>query len=80
MSINICVEGFSSTTTEEELRRLFSPLGAVAAVRIETGVDGQFLGIAAVQMFHAHEAEIAVQALNRRRLNGKGLLVFLSGS
>jgi RNA recognition motif-containing protein len=62
--------------TEDELRDLFSPYGAVASVRIITDkFTGQSKGFGFVEMANPDDAQKAVQAVNGAQVGGRTLVV-----
>lgn len=73
---NIFVGNLNFQTTQEDLRDVFSPYGAVEAVNIITDRDtGQARGFAFVEMANRSEAENAIAALNGADLNGRAMNV-----
>lgn len=73
---NIFVGNLNFQTTQEDLREVFSPYGAVEAVNIITDRDtGQARGFAFVEMANRSEAENAISALNGADLNGRAMNV-----
>ena len=73
---NIFVGNLNFQTTQEDLREVFSPYGAVEAVNIITDRDtGQARGFAFVEMSNRSEAENAIAALNGADLNGRAMNV-----
>lgn len=73
---NIFVGNLNFQTTQEDLRDVFSPYGAVEAVNIITDRDtGQARGFAFVEMANRSEAENAIAALNGSDLNGRAMNV-----
>ena len=62
--------------TEESLRSLFAPYGAVTSVSLITDRDtGRSRGFAFVEMTHSGEADKAIAALNGTKLGGRVLNV-----
>ena len=62
--------------TEELLRALFEPYGAVTSVNLITDRDtGRLRGFAFVEMTHSGEADKAINALNGTNLGGRLLNV-----
>lgn len=62
--------------SEDELRDLFAPYGAVASVRIITDkFTGQSKGFGFVEMTNADEAAKAVQGVNGTQVGGRTLIV-----
>ena len=73
---NIFVGNLNFKTSEEELRKLFEPYGAVDRVTILTDRDtGRSRGFAFVEMTNAEEGEKAIAGLNGTQLEGRALNV-----
>jgi RNA recognition motif-containing protein len=73
---NIFVGNLNYQTTQEDLREMFSPFGAVEAVNVITDRDtGQARGFAFVEMTNKNEAENAIASLNGAQLNGRAMNV-----
>ena len=73
---NIFVGNLSFSVTEQTLRSLFEPYGAVGRVNLVTDRDsGQPRGFAFVEMTNNAEAEKAMGALNGREVEGRTLNV-----
>jgi RNA recognition motif-containing protein len=63
------VRNIAPEATEEDLRRLFSVIGAVSEVRLVTDVrTGNFMGSGYVEMESELEAKAALASLNGARL------------
>jgi RNA recognition motif-containing protein len=63
-------------TTEDELRDLFSGVGAVKSVRIITDFDtGRSKGYGFVEMETPDDADKAIQHLNGRPVGGRTVIV-----
>ena len=74
--MQIYVNNFPFTTTEEELRHLFEPYGTVETARIVTDRDtGRPRGFGFVEMPHATEAQAAIEGLNGTSLGGRTLTI-----
>lgn len=74
--MQIYVNNFPFTTTEEELRHLFEPYGTVETARIVTDRDtGRPRGFGFVEMPNAIEANAAILALNGTSQGGRTLTV-----
>lgn len=64
------------STTEDELKDLFSAYGAVDSVRIITDkFTGQSKGFGFVEFANGDDAEKAVEGMNGKVLNGRTLIV-----
>ena len=73
---NIFVGNLDFGATEESLRSLFAPYGAVTGVKLITDRDtGRSRGFAFVEMTHSGEADKAITALNGTNLDGRALKV-----
>lgn len=73
---NIFVGNLDFGATEQSIRALFEPYGAIERVNVVTDRDtGQPRGFAFVEMTHANEADRAISALNGTNLGGRALNV-----
>jgi cold-inducible RNA-binding protein len=73
---NIFVGNLDFGATEDTIRSLFQPYGAVERVSIVTDRDtGRSRGFAFVEMSNANEADQAISALNGANLGGRALNV-----
>lgn len=73
---NIFVGNLDFGATEQSIRELFEPYGAVERVNIITDRDtGQPRGFAFVEMTNSNEADRAISALNGTNLGGRSLNV-----
>src|SRR5436853_6457278 len=71
---NIFVGNLSFGATEESVRSLFEPYGAIERVSIVTDRDtGQARGFGFVEMTNNAEADRAIAELNGRDLDGRAL-------
>lgn len=62
------------SATEESVRSLFQPYGAIESVRLATDRDtGRSRGFAFVEMTDPAEADRAIEALNGTDLGGRSL-------
>jgi len=74
--VNIFVGNLAFTTTEQDLRQLFEPYGAVDTIRIMTDREtGRSRGFGFVEMPDSHVAESAIDALNGTQFAGRALTV-----
>ena len=72
----IYVGNFSFNMTEEELRAMFEPYGAVESATLVTDRDtGRSRGFGFVAMTNDEEAEKAMAALNGKESGGRALTV-----
>ncbi len=70
------VGNLSFDSTDEELRRLFEPHGAVESAKVATDRDtGRSRGFGFVEMTSDGEAEAAISALNGTQAGGRALIV-----
>jgi cold-inducible RNA-binding protein len=73
---NLYVGNLPHSTTEDQLRAVFEPHGAVDRVNIVTDREtGRSRGFAFVEMTNAGEAEKAIAALNGTELGGRALKI-----
>lgn len=73
---NLYVGNLPHSTTEDELRNLFQPHGAVERVSLVTDREtGRSRGFAFVEMTDSAEAEKAIAALNGTELGGRALKI-----
>jgi RNA recognition motif-containing protein len=71
---NIFVGNLSYNTTEDTVRALFEPFGAVDKVSIITDRDtGRAKGFGFVEMSSNTDADRAIAALNGKELDGRAL-------
>ena len=74
--MRIFVGGLALTTTEAELRQVFTPYGRVERVQILQDRDtGRSRGFGFVEMPDATAAQAAIDGLNGRSLGGRLLTV-----
>lgn len=72
----IFVGNFSFNFTEEQLRQLFEPFGAVDSASVVTDRDtGRSRGFGFVEMANDTEAAAAIEALNGKDSGGRALTV-----
>jgi cold-inducible RNA-binding protein len=74
--MNIFVGSLALTTTEAELREVFTPYGRVERVHIlQDRETGRSRGFGFVEMPDASQAQAAIDGLNGRSLGGRFLTV-----
>ena len=74
--MKLYVGNLSFSTTENELRELFTPHGAVTDVQVITDrMSGESRGFAFVTMGNRHEGQAAISALEGLALDGRNLTV-----
>jgi cold-inducible RNA-binding protein len=72
----IYVGNFSFSMTEQELRSMFEPYGAIESATVATDRDtGRSRGFGFVSMSNDEEAEKAMAALNGKDSGGRALTV-----
>ncbi len=70
------VGNLSFDISEDELRQLFVPYGAVESAKLATDRDtGRTRGFGFVEMTNNNEAEAAIAALNGSEVGGRALIV-----
>ncbi len=70
------VGGLPFSTSEEELRELFSQHGTIDSVRIITDrMTGRSRGFGFIEMSSKEESQAAIDALNGTSLGGRNLTV-----
>src|SRR6266516_4711367 len=76
LPVNIFVGNLAFTATEQDLRQLFEPYGAVDTIRIMTDRDtGRSRGFGFVEMPDRHAAQDAIAGLHGTPLAGRTLTV-----
>jgi RNA recognition motif-containing protein len=79
MDVKLYVGNMPYTTTEDELRTLFSQAGAVASVAVIKDRDtGQSKGFGFIEMGTQAEAQKAITMFNRYRMGDRELTVNLA--
>jgi RNA recognition motif-containing protein len=74
--VNIFVGNLAYTATEDDLRQLFEPYGAVDKVNIITDRDtGRAKGFGFVEMSESQAAKAAMQGLQGTELGGRALTI-----
>lgn len=74
--MDIYVGNLSHKTTEDGLRVLFEPHGAIDSVKImKDKFTGEHRGFGFVRMPNAAEAQVAIAATNGQELDGRNLRV-----
>jgi RNA recognition motif-containing protein len=73
---NIFVGNLDFGATEDSIRSLFQPYGAIERVNLVTDRDtGRSRGFAFVEMTDAAEADRAIESLNGKQVDGRSLNV-----
>lgn len=76
MNNKIYVGNLNYSTTEEELRNMFSQYGTIESVNIITDrFSGQSKGFGFIEMANADEAQQAIDGMNQQELGGRTLKV-----
>lgn len=79
MDVKLYVGNLAYSTTESDLRDLFSQAGTVASVALIKDRDtGQSKGFAFVEMSNQAEAQNAISMFNGKSLNARDLTVNLA--
>jgi RNA recognition motif-containing protein len=74
--VNIYVGNLAFTASEDDVRQLFEPYGAVDKVSLITDRDtGRARGFGFVEMPDSRAAQSAIQGLNGKDLKGRALTV-----
>lgn len=74
--MNIFVGNLAFSATEDDLRQLFEPYGAVEKINLITDRDtGRLRGFGFVEMPEIREARAAIAGLQGKELNGRALNV-----
>jgi RNA recognition motif-containing protein len=74
--VNIFVGNLAYSATDDHLRQLFEPYGAVDKINIITDRDtGRSKGFGFVEMPESQAAKAAIQGLNGKELEGRALTV-----
>jgi cold-inducible RNA-binding protein len=74
--VNIFIGNLAFTATEEDLRQLFEPYGAVDTINLITDRDtGRARGFGFVEMPASRAAQSAMQGLQGKDLAGRALTV-----
>jgi len=74
--VNIFVGNLAYTATEQDLRQLFEPYGAVDKINIITDRDtGRAKGFGFVEMPETQAAKAAIQGLQGKELAGRAITV-----
>jgi RNA recognition motif-containing protein len=75
-SVNIYVGNLAFTASEDDVRQLFEPYGAVDKVHLITDREtGRARGFGFVDMADDRAAQSAIQGLNGKALSGRALTV-----
>ena len=76
MNNKLFVANLAYSVSEDALRDLFSPCGEVLSVKIVTDTfTGRSKGFGFVEMATAEAANAAIQALNNKECDGRGIKV-----
>ncbi len=76
MNNKLFVANLAYSVTEDSLRELFAPCGEVVSVKIVTDTfTGRSKGFGFVEMSTADAANAAIQALNNKECDGRGIKV-----
>ena len=73
--MHINVGNMSFSTSEEELRELFSEFGTVTSVKLMTNNEGRSRGFGFVEMSDDNEGNAAIRSLNGDEFAGRKLRV-----
>ena len=74
--MNIFIGNLAFTATDQDLRQLFEPYGAVDKINLITDRDsGRAKGFGFVEMPDSRAAQSAIQGLNGKDLQGRALTV-----
>ena len=74
--INIYVGNLPYNTTETELEEMFSPHGEVSQAKVIADREtGRSRGFGFVEMANDDEGNAAIEALNGKDMDGRGLIV-----
>jgi RNA recognition motif-containing protein len=75
-SVNIFVGNLAYTATDQDLRQLFEPYGAVDKINLITDRDtGRAKGFGFVEMADSHAAQSAIEGLQGTSLGGRTLTI-----
>lgn len=76
MGTRLFVGNLTFTTTEDDLKNLFSPAGTIVDIKVVTDREtGRSRGFAFVEMSSAAEASQAISQLNGRDVEGRTIKV-----
>jgi len=75
MGTKLLVDGIPSFFTDQQLKELFSRYGTVLSTKVIRDPRAQSLKFGYVEMATLHEANTAIQQLNRSWLYGQALVV-----
>ncbi len=74
--MNILVRNLPRNVTEEDLRRMFTPFGAISSLNIVMdAATGKSKGFGYVEMPDKKEAISAINALNGKKMGGEKIRV-----
>ena len=75
MGTKLLVDGIPSFFTDQQLKELFSRYGTVLSTKVIRDSRARSLKFGYVEMATLHEANTAIQQLNRSWLDGQALVV-----
>ena len=74
--MNMYVSNLSFHTSEDDLRKLFEPFGAVSSAKVIMDREtGRSRGFGFVEMGADSEAEAAIKSLNGKDIDGRAMAV-----
>ena len=74
--MNMYVSNLSFHTSEDDLRKLFEPFGAVSSAKVIMDREtGRSRGFGFVEMGADNEAEAAIKSLNGKDIDGRAMSV-----
>ena len=74
--MNMYVSNLSFHTSEDDLRKLFEPFGAVSSAKVIMDREtGRSRGFGFVEMNADSEAEAAIKSLNGKDIDGRAMAV-----
>jgi len=73
-----CVRNLGEDATEEQLKTIFAPFGAVGTINMITKPDGKCRGLAFVSLGSAEEVTKAIAEMDKTSIDGKEISVALA--